>query len=479
MNAGHVADEQVLDRHPQERLAVGLRAARAECDAAEDQLAVVGEKGVVLRLVREHRGVATVELELDHRGEEGRHLGHHALFVVGGPRSGNGEVDAVGIGLEQASAARRELRAHQLEHGAAPARDLVRGVDIGKSSQAAGAEIAVGGVDDELHRGRHRLVGRALRRARRCGAAGCLRGEPPLDEAIDECEHRAEGISRRPDPERAHQRWIQARDVGLDDPVRHTRGEQVQRGTRVRRAIARRVRGQRGVRAEIGAHEQRIDHAGRRACIREPLVAPRCHPCERERGTAEEPREAGDLLDVGGGVAAHAIRIALVDGVDLIAAHVLAVRTGEAEVTRDRLEAVAREIAGREVVPKNRVQRIDQLAARCDEPHPPAPVDAARHAAARTALSQPRRSDPAEIERYAEQLRAAIEERQIEAMQVVVLDHVGVGCAHNRDQPRDQRCLVEAFDQLDAPVGIAHGDHEDPIALRIETCRLEIDLHPT
>ena len=37
---------------------------------------------------------------------------------------------------------------------------------------------------------------------------------------------------------------------------------------------------------------------------------------------------------------------------------------GEAEVPRDRLEAVAGQIARREVVAPHRVQRVDQLAAR-------------------------------------------------------------------------------------------------------------------
>ena len=65
--------------------------------------------------------------------------------------------------------------------------------------------------------------------------------------------------------------------------------------------------------AQVRAHEQRIDHAGRRAGVGEPLVAPRRHPRQRERRAAEHARERRDLVDVGGGVAAHALGIAAVD----------------------------------------------------------------------------------------------------------------------------------------------------------------------
>ena len=137
-----------------------------------------------------------------------------------------------------------------------------------------------------------------------------LRGEPLLDEPIDEREQRAEPIARRADAVRAHQRRIQARDVRLDDAVRDARREQMQRRAGVRRAVAGRVRRQRRARAQVRAHEQRIDHAGRRAGVGEPLVAARRHPRERERGAAEHARQRRDLLDVGGRVAPHAIGIA-------------------------------------------------------------------------------------------------------------------------------------------------------------------------
>ena len=51
--------------------------------------------------------------------------------------------------------------------------------------------------------------------------------------------------------------------------------------------------------AQVGAHQQRIDHAGGRAGVGEPLVAARRHPRQRERRAAEHARQARDLLDVG------------------------------------------------------------------------------------------------------------------------------------------------------------------------------------
>ena len=123
-------------------------------------------------------------------------------------------------------------------------------------------------------------------------------------------QHRAEPIARRPDPIGAHQRRIQARHVRLHHAPRHARREQVQRRAGVRRAVARLVRRQRRVRSQIGADEQRIEDARRRARVREPLVTPRRHPGQREGGAAEHPRQAGDLLDVGQRVAPHARRIA-------------------------------------------------------------------------------------------------------------------------------------------------------------------------
>ena len=139
----------------QEGLAEGLGAAGAEGDAAQQELAVVGEERVVLRLVREHGGVAAVELEVHERRQQRGDLGDDAALVGLGPLFGDGEVDAVGVGLEQRDAAGGEFAAHEVEHFASAAGDFVGGVDVGEAREAAaGGEVAVGGVDHELHGGR-------------------------------------------------------------------------------------------------------------------------------------------------------------------------------------------------------------------------------------------------------------------------------------------------------------------------------------
>ena len=219
-------------------------------------------------------------------------------------------------------------------------------MDVGEAREtAARGEIAVRRVHDELHRRRHRLVRVALGRAGRRGTRARLRRESLLDQPVDEREQRAEVVARRPDAIGAHQRGIQARDVGLHDALRDAGREEVQRGAAVRRAVALLVRGQRHARAQVRAHEQRIDDAGRGAGVGESLVAARHHLRERERGAAEHARKRGDLLDVGGRVAAHALGIGLIDRVDLVAANELAIGSGDAEVARDGLEPVRRQLA--------------------------------------------------------------------------------------------------------------------------------------
>jgi hypothetical protein len=47
-----------------------------------------------------------------------------------------------------------------------------------------------------------------------------------LDEAIDEGEHGAEMVAGGADPESAHERRVEARDIGLHDPARDSRGEE-------------------------------------------------------------------------------------------------------------------------------------------------------------------------------------------------------------------------------------------------------------
>src|SRR6476661_1195784 len=98
---------------PQEAIAERLRAARPEGDAAQQQGAVIAEQGIVLRLVREHGRVASLELELHEWREQRGDLGDDAPLVGLRPRLRHGEVDAVGVCLEQRDAARLELAAEK------------------------------------------------------------------------------------------------------------------------------------------------------------------------------------------------------------------------------------------------------------------------------------------------------------------------------------------------------------------------------
>ena len=106
-------------------------------------------------------------------------------------------------------------------------------------------------------------------------------------------------------------------------------------------------------------------------------------------------------------------------------------------------------------MPQDRVERVDELAARRDEAHAPAsvPVALAFDAAPRDPLPQAR-ADAAQGERDAEPPRAAIEERQVEPVQVVVLDDVRIGGLYSCHQPPNQLRFVLGvrplgFDQVD------------------------------
>ena len=90
----------------------------------------------------------------------------------------------------------------------------------------------------------------------------------------------------------------------------HAGGEEVEGRAAVRRAVAGACAGSAAPGAQIGAHQQRIDHAGGGARVGEPLVAAGRHAREREGGAAEHARHAGDLVDVGGRVAPDALGVA-------------------------------------------------------------------------------------------------------------------------------------------------------------------------
>jgi hypothetical protein len=86
---------------------------------------------------------------------------------------------------------------------------------------------------------------------------------------------------------------------------------------------------------------------------------------------------------------------------------------------------------------------------------------------------QPRPAGPAEGERDVERARAPVEEREVEAVQVVVLDDVGIRVAHPRHQAPDEvrlggRVVARRLEHLGAAAVVAHRHHEDAVAPGVE-----------
>jgi len=95
---------------------------------------------------------------------------------------------------------------------------------------------------------------------------------------------------------------------------------------------------------------------------------------------------------------------------------------------------------------------------------------------------QPRRpARAAQRQRHPQRRRPRLEERQVEAHQVVVLDHVGVARPDGVAEVRDQAALVARVGRLDRrrqAAAVAQRDEEDPTLRRIERRGLEIELEP-
>jgi hypothetical protein len=79
-------------------------------------------------------------------------------------------------------------------------------------------------------------------------------------------------------------------------------------------------------------------------------------------------------------------------------------------------------------------------------------------------------------------LRSSGQKWQVKPVQVVVFDDIRIDRSHFRDQLANQSGLTgiavgPRLQDLRCPRRIPHGDHEDPIALGVQTCRLQIELH--
>ena len=76
-----------------------------------------------------------------------------------------------------------------------------------------------------------------------------------------------------------------------------------------------------------------------------------------------------------------------------------------------------------------------------------------------------------------------MQKRQVETLQVVILDHVRICRAHLRDKPADQLglggiSLSAGLEQFRCSRPVAYRDHEDPVARGIEPRGFQIELHP-
>ena len=148
----------------------------------------------------------------------------------------------------------------------------------------------------------------------------------------------------------------------------------------------------------------------------------------------------------------------------------------------DDLESVTGQLARRDVVAAHRVHGVDQLAPRRDESHTATLIGASgQHAAPRRTLAKSRHVEAAERQRDAKDARAPIEEGEVEAVQVVVLDRVGVIGADSLDEPAHEVGLggigrPGGLEDLGVAGVIANRDHEDAIARGIETRGLQIEL---
>jgi hypothetical protein len=106
---------------------------------------------------------------------------------------------------------------------------------------------------------------------------------------------------------------------------------------------------------------------------------------------------------------------------------------------------------------------------------------AAATSAAGGALTQSGRSGPAECQRHSEAAPTAVQEREVEAVQVVVFDDVRVGRRDPGHQAADQVgfggiALTAGLQDFGNARRVADRRHEDAIVLRVQPGGLQIEL---
>jgi hypothetical protein len=203
---------------------------------------------------------------------------------------------------------------------------------------------------------------------------------------------------------------------------------------------------------------------------------------------AEEPPQSRCLRHVILGVAAHAFRIFGEHLMHARAGNVLALRRGQAQVPGHRFEPMTGQVARSKVVPAHSVQRVDQF--------PPgyrvaraahgvgAPALCERGTASRRPLLQTGLVVAPEPERNAQASRSFGQERQIEAVQIVILNHIRIerlnACTQSL-QELGLRIVVIAsadFNRFRVALRVTHGDQEHARRFRVQASGFEIELQP-
>jgi len=246
-------------------------------------------------------------------------------------------------------------------------------------------------------------------------------------------------------------------------------------------AVAGLVRREGHAGAQVGADEQRVDDTCGGAGVGETLVAAGRDLGEGEGSAAEHAGDGSDFDDVGGRVAADAIGIAVVDGVDLMAGDLFAIGGGDAEVAGDGFQTVIGQFPSGEVVAEDGVECVDQFPARRDVTDAAFLVGVGRAAAAGRASAEAGRSNAAKGERDAEELGAASKKGEVEAVEVVILDDVRVGGGDAGDKVADEGGFAGvagsgSFEGGGLAGGVAEGSEEDAVAFRVEAGGFEIEL---
>jgi len=143
---------------------------------------------------------------VDRLNQARRDLANDTALICLGPRVRDREVHTIRVGFDERYTVRRQRPADEVERLPAATRHLIGRVHVREPREVPTCrEITIGGVDHDLHRGRHRLVRVPLGRSRRRRARVRLRFESAFDQPVHEREERTELVACRPNSIGAHE----------------------------------------------------------------------------------------------------------------------------------------------------------------------------------------------------------------------------------------------------------------------------------